>query len=829
MINEIDDEHRSFPFPDYKKRYERDRKFKQLHIKAEIFPDFDKRGFSANEDIFLETIYSELVEIELDAKEISIEKIIVNQNEVKFAYDGEKIKIKFNEKIKKGESLKISIIYSSKPRRGIFFVAPDKFYPDKPYQLWTQGEDEDTRYWLPSYDYPNERTTTELIVHVPKGFYVVSNGKLLSVVENDNGSIFHYLEEFPHAIYLTSIAAGKFFVYEDEIDGKKLQYVVPVEMKDLLQRSFVNTPDMIRYFSRTFNFRYPYSKYSQVVVNDFIFGGMENINATTLTEYTLHDDKAHNDYTSEGLVAHELSHQWFGDFITCRDWSHAWLNEGFATYMTAVYIDQYLGHDDFLYQLYQDEIAYKKEDTSSYRRPIVTNMYMDPGELFDRHLYEKASRVLHMLRDELGDREFWTFINSYLNTFGGKSIDTYDLIKVLKELTGKSWEQFFDQWIFHAGHPEFKVSYKYENGKVILKFEQTQKGSETPEAFSVFMNIAFYAKDERILKKIQIKDKIEQFTFEMDEPDAISIDPENTILKEIEFERTKKMLMKQLVLGKEIMEKIDAIRSLKKQSGNDVVEALKDEVLKDNFYGVKVEAMAALEEIGTRSALDAMLTIGEKIVGNRDVDSRVRTAYADSLGRFFKEDDAIKMLEKVLEKEDKYMPVSKALDSIGQIRHDKSYDLLLSAKNKKSWSEAIRRGMLTGLANLNDKRGLDIAYEFSKLGYDQRLRAIAIYAIGKIGEHDKNVLPILYKALKDEYYQVRSSAVNAIKNVGEPEAIGELENAYGQEIDAHIKRSIRDAISSLQKGLKESEELRNLREDVEDLKRKYKELSEKIK
>ncbi len=829
MKTDIDEEHRSFPFPDYKRIYERDKQFKQLHIKAEIFPNFEIKEFSAIEEIFLEALYSDLKEIEIDAREINIIKIEFDEKVLKYSYNGEKIKIIFEDPIKRGESFKLKLDYESKPRRGIFFVSPDEYYPNKPYELWTQGEDEDTRFWLPSYDYPNERTTTEIIVHVPKEFYVVSNGKLVS--KEDNGTIvtYHYLEDFPHAIYLTSIAAGRFFIYDDEIDGVKLEYVVPYEMKDSIKKSFLNTPDMIRHFSRLFNFKYPYSKYSQVVVKDFIFGGMENINATTLTEYTLHDDMAHNDYISEGLISHELAHQWFGDFITCRDWSHAWLNEGFATYLNSIYFEHFLGYDDFLYQLYEDEQSYKREDSKDYRRAIVTNIYKFPGELFDRHLYEKASRVLHMLRNELGDESFWNFIENYLEINGGKSIDTYDLIKVLQNLTGKSWEQFFDQWIFHAGHPEFNVSYSYEENKVKIKFEQKQKGNDTPEAFSLPLDIAFYVKNERIVKKVRINEKIEQFIFDIEEPDAISIDPENTILKDIFFERPKKMIINQLIMGKGIMEKIDAIKDLKKQSGQDVIEALKNAVLQENFYGVKIEALYALEEIGTKNALNALKEIGNKIIGNPDVDSKVRSAFADSLGKFYKDTDALNMLEKILKIERKYMPISKALESIGEIKHEKSFELLSSAKLKTSWSEIIRRGILSGFGNLKDKRGQEIAIEFTSLGYDQRLRASAITALGKIAEHDKSILPLLFKALRDEYFQVRSAAVQAIKNVGEVDAISELEITYDMELDAHIKRSIRNAILSIQKGKKENDELRNLREEIEELKRNYKELKEKIK
>ncbi|MDP8011211.1 MAG: M1 family aminopeptidase [Thermoplasmata archaeon] len=829
MKNEIDNEYRSFPFPDYKKKYERDRQFKQIHIKAEIFPNFEKKEFSAIEEIFLEAIYADLDEIGLDAKEIEIKKLYFNEKEITYNYDGEIIKIIFSQKVRKGEKFSIKIEYKSKPVRGIFFIAPDENYPNKPYQLWTQGEDEDTRYWLPSYDYPNERTTTEMVVHVPLNYYVVSNGKLISKEKKENEIIYHYMEDFPHAIYLTSIAAGNFFVYDDEIDSVKLEYIVPYEMKDYIKKSFLNTPDMIRHFSRLFNFKYPYGKYSQVVVKDFIFGGMENINATTLTEYTLHDDRAHNDYISEGLISHELAHQWFGDFITCRDWSHAWLNEGFATYMNAVYFDHFLGHEDFLYELYQDEQAYKREDSQDYRRPIVTNIYKYPGELFDRHLYEKASRVLHMLRNEAGESSFWNFIQNYLELNGGKSIETHDLISVLQNVTGKSWEQFFDQWIYHAGHPEFNVTYSYENNKVKIKFEQTQKGIDTPETFSVPMEIAFYANNKRIVHLVRIKDRIEQFTFQMDEPEAISIDPENIILKDIKFERPKKMVIKQLELGKTVMEKINAINDLKKLSGQDVIDSLKNAILNDNFYGVKIEALHALSEIGTTSAFNALKEIGKYIIGNWDVDSRVRAAYAESLGNFFRENDALEILEKFLRVEKKYVPISKALESIGKIELETGLDILVEFKNEISWSEIVRRGMVNGLANLKDRRAKEIIYEFTKLGYDQRLRATSIIAMGKIYEHDKNVLPYLYKALKDNYFQVRAAAVQAIQNVDEKDAIPELELSYDREVDAHIKRSIRNAVTSIIQGKKETDELKNLREEIEDLKRKYKELSEKIK
>ncbi|MGC8709465.1 MAG: M1 family aminopeptidase [Thermoplasmata archaeon] len=829
MLDYFDERYRPFPFPDYRKRYERDRNFKQVHIFVDLLPDFNEKKIYAREEITLRAIYDDLDRVDLDAYEMKIHHVMRNNEELNFIYDGKRISIIFPRKVKRGEEIRLGIEYSTRPRRGIFFVSPDEHYPDKPLQLWSQGEDEDTRYWLPCYDFPNERSTTEIRITLPQDFYAVSNGVLIKDEILDGKRVMHWKESFPHPIYLTSIAAGRFFIQEDEIDGIKLQYIVPEGKRDLWMRSFINTPDMIRHFSRILNYPYPYSKYSQVVVNDFIFGGMENINATTLTEFTLHDERMHNDYISEGLVSHELAHQWFGDLITCRDWSHAWLNEGFATYMNAVYFEHFLGHDDFLYTLYQDEMNYKNELSSEYARPIVTNVYEYPGELFDRHLYEKASRVLHMLRDEIGDEKFWWFINTYLNSYAGRSIDTYDFISLLKEKTGKSMDFFFDQWLFHAGHPVLDISYTYDISKRLLRLtiEQKQEGKDIPDVFIFRLRIAFYHGDEREVREVRVESRKQDFTFTMDMPDAISIDPENTILKDMKFERNTTMLISQARKGT-AMEKIEAIRELSRKGGMDAIECLRDEALKDNFWAVRREAILSLGKIKTRNALDALLEIKENIINNRTVDSRVRTALSEALGNFPGEEKALKALEDIISMERKYAPVSKAFESVGRIKHAKSFDILLRGLAMDSWNEIIRQGVMRGLAELNDTRGVDIALENSRLGKHVLLRSAAVLALGRLGEGKRDVLPWLHVYLRDPYLQVRRAAVQAIGNVGLMESINELENAFASELDAHVKRSIRKTINDIIEGRKEKEEIRNLRQDLDDLRKKVMELYERV-
>src|SRR5208283_332536 len=205
---------------------------------------------------------------------------------------------------------------------------------------------------------------------------------------------------------------------------------------------FGRTPDMVSHFSAITGVPYPWSRYSQVVVSDFIFGGMENTTATTMYEHILYDERASIDVTSDDLIAHELAHQWFGDYVTCRDWPEAWLNEGFATFMELVFREKHLGRDEYFYGLKADLDAYLGEAHGRYRRPIVCREYEAPLDLFDRHLYEKGGVVLHLLRTELGDSLFWAGIKLYLTRHAHGIVETSDLMRALEDASGRGLGRF---------------------------------------------------------------------------------------------------------------------------------------------------------------------------------------------------------------------------------------------------------------------------------------------------------------------------------------------------------------------------------------------------
>jgi aminopeptidase N len=399
------------PFqPDHvEPKWPRDRIVDITHIRLQVTLDFKERRISGTATHRLAAILDDIRELEFDAAEIEVASVRAGTQAISFDHSDEKLRIRLERALKAGDEIEVAIDYAARPRRGLYFVGPDEAYPNKPVEAWTQGEDEDSRYWFPCYDYPNDRVTSEVIATVPDTFTAVSNGSLVETTANpaNRTRTFHWRHDVPHSAYLISLAAGEFVEVRDQAGSTPVLYYVHPGREEDARRAFGNTPKMIEFFERRIGVPYPYAKYAQVAVSDFIFGGMENTSATTQTADTLHDARAHLDFTSDPLVAHELAHQWWGDLLTCRDWSHAWLNEGFATYFEALWCEEDKGADEFAWNVRQDRDGYLDEDSRHYRRAIVTNKYRAPIELFDRHLYEKGSLVLHMLRRTVGDELFF--------------------------------------------------------------------------------------------------------------------------------------------------------------------------------------------------------------------------------------------------------------------------------------------------------------------------------------------------------------------------------------------------------------------------------------
>ena len=394
---------RSFILPGQPTRYGRGHSFLITHLRLEIDPDFDRKSISGKALFKITAAGSPISKVEFDAVDMDFSSIRIDGREASFETKLQSVEVSLGEDVSSGDTVHVELDYSVTPKRGLYFRGPNEKFPERFTHLFTQGQPEDSKFWFPCYDYPNMRFTTEILVRAPARMTAISNGRLVSVKDEGEKNLWEFSQEIPFPSYLVSVVVGEFERVALAYQGISVEYYVPADRRKDVARSFEKTPKMLDYFTSITGQKYPYPKYSQVVVSDFMFGGMENITACTLTETTLHDERGHLDFQSDNLVSHELAHQWVGDYLTCKDWSHAWLNEGFATYFNALFREHDEGVDDFQYTMQADYEKHAEEVNERYQRQIVEKRYWHPDELFDTHTYEKGAWVLNGLRGLLGD------------------------------------------------------------------------------------------------------------------------------------------------------------------------------------------------------------------------------------------------------------------------------------------------------------------------------------------------------------------------------------------------------------------------------------------
>ena len=315
--------------------------FDVLHYRIEVSFDEPKRMVLGKVTTTLVPFPAALNSVEFDAEEMSISRVsYAGGRPLAYEVKPKTVVIHLDRSFSYRDTVAISIEYSCTPRKGLYFVLPDSGYPGRPAQIWTQGEDMDNHFWFPCYDFPNDRATSEVLATVRRGLTVLSNGTLLKVTENKrNGTTtYHWKQSKPHVAYLIMLAIGEYAVLRDKAGRVPLEYYVYPHHVEDAKVCFEKTPDMIRFFSATTGIAYPWEKYAQVLIHDFVVGGMENTSATSLAdEATVFDARARLDNSPTSLIAHELSHQWWGDLLTCKDWRHLWLNESFASYFDPLY------------------------------------------------------------------------------------------------------------------------------------------------------------------------------------------------------------------------------------------------------------------------------------------------------------------------------------------------------------------------------------------------------------------------------------------------------------------------------------------------------------
>jgi aminopeptidase N len=547
----------------------------------------------------------------LDAKGFTIKSVQLlgpkGDKTLTYKYDGRQLAVNLDHAYAREQPYQLRIGYVAKPNelpaggseaitsaKGLYFINPLGKEANKPRQIWTQGETESSSCWFPTIDRPNQRMTQEITLTVEDQFKTLSNGLLVNSKKNADGSRTDtWRQSLPAAPYLTMLAVGDFAVVNDTWHGKAVDYYVEPKYKSTAKAIFGHTPEMMEFFSKKLGVEFPWEKYAQVAVRDYVSGAMENASATVhgsaiqLTRRELLD----NPYeTSESVIAHELFHHWFGDYVTCESWSNLPLNESFANYSQYLWAEQKYGADAAAL-VQQQDLAHYLEEAESKREPLIRYHYANREDMFDRHSYEKGGRVLHMLRKYIGDEAFFTALNRYLTQNKYTAVEISKLRVAFEETTGEDLQWFFDQWFMQRGHPELKISHSYINGQVLLHVQQTQDTVFQP-VFRLPVMVTVWQKEKPIEHRITITKADQTFSFlAADKPTMVKFDSENQLLAQLDEGRSVEEIIFQFYHAQNYLQKYEAMELLQNKTTDFAVSGLFRNALSDNFFAVRRTAL----------------------------------------------------------------------------------------------------------------------------------------------------------------------------------------------------------------------------------------------
>lgn len=778
-------------------QFPRERTFDIIHYRLNITVNEKLKTISGTNTITLVPIRSKLFVVKLDAADLNISEVSIHRHDLKFDVNKtkEELHITLDKPYTPSDTLQLTIVYSASPLKGLYFIQPDSAYPQNPWQVWSQGEAEDNRYWFPCYDYPNDKSTSEMIITVSQKFISIGNGQLLDVKINDanNTKTFHWYAGKPHSSYLISLVVGEYEQIKDTWNKVPLYYYVYKDQKKLAPLSFSNTPKMMQIFSDAAGFNYPWEKYSQTIVKDFVYGGMENLSSATLTDETIHDERTHLDYQSDGLIAHELAHQWFGNLLTCKDWSNAWLNEGFATYLGTYYFEAANDADEAAYEWYSQLQNIISTDVGENRRPTVTNRYFYPMDIFDSKIYAKGSVILNMLRNILGDDLFFKAIRYYTNKHAYGLVETKDFILSIEEATGENLQWFFDQWVYKAGYPELEVKYEWDADQRAIKLnvKQVQRIDSLTGIFTTPIDVeiwqARYPKTYRIFI-----DKAEQeFVFPSDNPPKnLVFDKGSKILMNVYFEKSVEEWLFQL----QYSESIDRLVAIKMLAPNadepQVKQALSKSMFSDRRWFVRAEAARVLGTSTHKSTAELLID------AYRDKNSKVRNAVVREVSNFHGE-NITRFLKNDFEKDSSYLVREAALHALINVDSQNAFTycqkaLIIDYNNKR-----VRTASISGLSKIGHEEAYKLILTYTKYGVETEIRRTAIIALSEKWPSRLEIIEIAEKMLMENNFNIRLSAIIALNNIGSARAVELLKTCLISEKQVRLKKQIREALARL--------------------------------
>jgi len=668
-------------------RFERSKDYDALHYKLKFKFDEVTKTYWGENTITLTPLKDGFKKCVLDARDFTVTSVTNERYlPLKFKQTETELIVYLARVYNYEDTITFTVkYYEQEPKTGLTFKDET---PDNPAQITTFAWAEGARHWFPCFDFPNDKVTNELIATVKSTYKVLSNGKLVGVTEDTekNTKTYHWLQDLPHPTYNIMMAAGPYVVLKDALGKLPVNYWVYAKDVENAPRTFRKTPGMIDFFNKRFGYNYPWAKYDQVCIAGF-GGGMENTSATTLGHGTIHEERAEQDFSSEGLVAHELAHQWWGDLITERTWEHVWLSESFATFSEYLWSRFDKGEDEGAVNLLGKKNSYLREAHNRYMRPLVFNRYNQPWEVMDAHSYPKGATVLQMLRFVMGEEPFFRSLQCFLHKHEFQSVDTHDLMKTIKEVTGQNLDWFFEQWVYKAGHPVFNIGYTWDENakKVKLKVVQTQETTKYIPIHKTPVIIGIVTPDKKIAKKVWIKGKDAEFEFAVDQkPLMVRFDEDNYLLKEWTFDKSAEELLYQLNNDDVIGRMWAATELLKYKDDQKAVEGLMESAGNDPFWAVRRNAVQTLGTIQNSEHIEFFKT------KCTDENSKVRTAALSALGDF-KNPDLIDFLKERFQDDDSYVAQAEALRALGKYDDKTLIPFLQQAAQMKSPRNMIKR------------------------------------------------------------------------------------------------------------------------------------------
>lgn len=743
-----------------------------IHTNLKVSFNWEESQLNGNATLTCAPYFYPTDSLILDAKAMEISSVMLDGKALDFKYNDKNfLRIKLDKEYKKGEKYTVSIDYIAKPEekteggssaissdKGLYFINPKGENPNQMPQIWTQGETEASSVWFPTIDRPNQKTTQEIFMTVKDKYKTLSNGTLVSSKKNEDGTrTDHWKQDKPHVPYLFMMAVGEFEVIEDSYtkpDGSEMavNYYVEPEWKEHAQAMFGETPEMIGFFSDLLGVEYPWDKYHQVVVREYVSGAMENTGAVIFGDFVYKTKRELIDANDHSIIAHELFHHWFGDLVTCESWANLPLNESFANYSQYLWDEHYYGRDQADYYAEKEAEGYYQSAAQMGHHNMIWFEYDSKEDMFDGHSYNKGGRILHMLRYYLGDEAFFTALQHYLKEHQYEPVEIHHLRLAFEKVSGEDLNWFFNQWFFESHHPELEVSQDLSApNEVTLTVKQTQD-FEKAALYKLPLKVDVYENGKKTRYDITVDKNINTFTFPVSgKPDNIVFDAQRILLGSVDHDKPRDWYIHQFYNAPFYKDREQALVYGSRDRSEKGKQLIMD-ALEDDFWYIRQLAIGKLDKI-KKDRPDEVMTALDKII-KTDNKSQVRgSALKFIANEFFDGDKAEKtrkLLYHTIEKDSSYFAISRAINGLTNgTEEDVQEAIKLAEKLESEKSSALTAQIIGIYKNHGGPEKLDfMADALSKgrvSGYDA-ISAMSNFA-GMLKEQDietqEKYLPVL--------------------------------------------------------------------------------------